>query len=288
MIYGNTFLKEEYEYINISAVEVKSFLNELSKIEIDQSIMEQYNTPFVYNEQFLFEATGIKKSDIDAKAKPAGQKIAKVIKEKGINAESKKDIKRIYDDFISELSKQASINIDSICGDINYKKNKDKYKISNIIKAAEVTLFASAINGLMLAILMCIVPHFANIILGCIVAPIVEETAKAVATKGGYAAEFAVVFNAFEFTSYVTKYSSVTGIITTRLKVVAMHCTTSIIHWLTSNEEIQKKLKLTKEEDKQKLKFLGRILGVLIHAGWNTIGTFKPEIIAPEIAKAVE
>lgn len=77
---------------------------------------------------------------------------------------------------------------------------------------------------------------------------------------------------------YVTSFAPVVGlvkIIKTRLLTVGMHLTSTIVHFLTTNKEIQKKLGLDKEEDKEKLSLIGFITGNLIHITWNSLSVFS-------------
>lgn len=109
----------------------------------------------------------------------------------------------------------------------------------------------------------------------CIIAPIFEENAKMIAIKGGFAKEFTIVFNTYEFTSYVKSIvlqgESLGVAIVLRTVVIGMHVTTTIIQYLKSNKQILDKIDSPEADDNLKAQMTGHIIGVLIHSAWNSM-----------------
>ena len=108
--------------------------------------------------------------------------------------------------------------------------------------------------------------------------PIIEDGAKAIAVRGEYGAVYNVIFNAFEFSSYISMFSlnrySIGKGILVRIPAIAMHSINTFIQYLTTNEKFQKILHINKddEESKKKLRVIGQILSTLIHAIYNSLG----------------
>jgi len=248
---------EDYEE-DITSEQIKELIESLSfaNISEDNYIIEEYITESANSKQL---------SKAKKLSKETGEKIGNTIKEKGLTKESKKSIAKIYDDFIVSLKN----NINEIIVPDNLVKKVDsgEYTAENIKRAIGLTLACICFNEIMIWALSIIIPIGGGLIARGIVCPFVEETAKAIALKGKYSKEFTVIFNISEFSLYVIR--GVNPLL--RLIPVGMHITTTLVQYFTSDEKIQKKLGLDKEEDKEKLTFIGRIVAYLIHSAYNTI-----------------
>ena len=271
-LYGKNYFISEDDLV-VTPEQIKTLIETFEKIN-DQIVIEStYNIDdlFIFKDPILQEATQlVDKQKLKSQCKIVGDKISKVIKEEGITRSSKVAIRKIYDDFIENISKTIKIVIP--------EAYMGKYDVNKITRAITLFIFLTIVSTISLIVLSTLFgPAVGNILLIAIVGPIIEETAKAVAIKGGYTVEFTVVFNACEFTEYTLMYGPIMGfakMVGLRTIVIGMHCTTTIIQFLTQNEWIQKKLKLNKPEDQEKLTFIGRIIGNLIHILWNSVSVF--------------
>ena len=149
---------------------------------------------------------------------------------------------------------------------------KSKDFAENIFLSICLTFFACAINTMADVFLSLLFgPVLGTIASTIIVAPIVEEMMKNIAIKDKYDNEFLIVFNAAEFTMYVTRMvkdgmslGAAAGI---RLIPIIMHITTTKVQKLIIN----KKDKNTDPELQSKLA-LGT--GILIHSVYNALVSF--------------
>ena len=116
-------------------------------------------------------------------------------------------------------------------------------------------------------ILETVFGHVGYVITITVAGPIIEEFAKQISIKGGFAVEFTALFNSSEILLYTYQFGNLHGvknIVITRLKVALMHLSTTIIQWISNNAEA------LGIENKEKASVIGNILGVLIHAYWNS------------------
>lgn len=123
-------------------------------------------------------------------------------------------------------------------------------------------------------------PKIYEILVGVIAAPILEESAKQIALRGGFQKEFLVIFNTLEFTEYVIIYAPIVGLIkifAARLMAVGLHITTTIVQWISMNKEFQKKVMRDPNDPKEKaeLEGMGLATGMMIHALWNLVATIS-------------
>ena len=118
-------------------------------------------------------------------------------------------------------------------------------------------------------------PAVGGTIYAIIGAPIIEEASKSIAVKGGFEKEYMIVFNSYEFTSYVVQMTAI-GIpiidsILLRGAVVGMHNFTTYINKLFSTEEFRKKFKIKDTKDaKDQATLCAYTIGTLIHVSWNS------------------
>lgn len=205
---------------------------------------------------------------------------ANVIKKDGVNKKSKDKINKYWNDQVEALAGKISVEADN---DIltKFADNKDfqKYLKDNKsvsktkIKQALILLCRVLLASIIISLIMQILLGPVGTILDAVLcAPIIEESAKVISVKGGYTVEFALVFNIFEFSSYVIA-NPTPSFAKVRLVVVGMHLTTTLIHYLADHPELLKKVKLDKivkvDEGKPKNVVLGFFLGWLIHTTWN-------------------
>lgn len=260
VIYGNIFYKEPEIDINITPEQVQKISEYCLSLDIN-----------IDNILPLTEA-GIRKMKLENKDKikskvdDFGKEITETIKEKGINksviAELGRKLKSFYEDIADLISDSDIPGLE--VG--NYDLNK--------IRQSWILLFyVSIINTLFIIILTGLFGNIGRGLAIWLCAPLVEEGAKQISIRGKFATEFAVVFNMYEFSTYVLQMT-MGGInpikaIKVRLFPVFMHLSTTIIQYISNNKDILKKLGLDKEEDADKISFIGNVIGVLIHCTWN-------------------
>ena len=267
---------ENYEDGDISSAQIEKLIESIS---FDYTILNDY----VLEEYILEGANSKELSKVKKLSEDTGKKIGKTIKEDGLTKESKKTIAKIYDDFLESL--KNSIDEIAVSDNLLKKVDSGEYTLENIKRAVALTVACICVNTVTLTALNLILPFVGQLIAIGIVCPFFEEAAKSIAIKGKYAKEFTIVFNATEFAMYV--HRGVNPLI--RLLPVGMHITTTLVQYFTSNEKIQKKLGLDKEQDKEQLTLIGRIVAFIIHSGWNTILGVLPIIkFVTTISKAVE
>lgn len=228
-------------------------------------------------ESYLLEAAtpkcdlskfGIKNAP--AQVSKASNEIAKTIKTNGVNSETTKKIHNI----VSDLFKNLADCIDESVISIN-PKLKDLDDKRNLAKAITLFIFNIVINSICASVLGLLLGQFGTNLVVCLAAPLIEEACKAIAVKGGFSKEFTIVFNSYEFTSYVTKNAIVYGlikIIKIRLAALTMHLVNTAIHNLAESKEFKGKLGI-KENDKDandKCTFAAYIITSLIHVSWNS------------------
>ena len=132
---------------------------------------------------------------------------------------------------------------------------------------------ASVIAQLCLNILFGLAGQYISAI---VCAPLIEESAKQISIRGGFKTEFFMVFNTLEFTEYVISYTPFLGLIKTvvaRLAAVGLHAVTTIVQYMYTNKEFQKKVMKDPKDPREKaeLEAMGLGAGMIIHALWNTM-----------------
>lgn len=228
-------------------------------------------------EQYILEAAtpkcdlsrfGIKNAP--AQVSKASNEIAKTIKTNGVNSETTKKIHNIISDLFKDLA--DSIDETIISADHKLKDLDDK---RNVAKAITLFIFNLVINTICANVLGLLLGQFGLTLVVCLTGPLIEEACKAIAVKGGFSKEFTIVFNAYEFTSYVTQNAIVYGlirIVKIRLAALTMHLVNTAIHNLAESKEFKGKLGI-KEDDKDandKCTFAAYIITSLIHVSWNS------------------
>ena len=216
-----------------------------------------------------------KKFNIDNRAvkqqiKPEVSRIKQDINKNGISsfASGARGVSRVISD--------ALLNSDSFMDSIaKYVNEDDQPKIA---KAVRLLIFVLIISAILQLIALLAFGTAGNTIVSTIIAPIIEDGAKAIAVRGEYGAVYNVIFNAFEFSSYISMFSlngySIGKGILVRIPAIAMHSINTFIQYLMTNEKFQKILHINKddEESKKKLRVIGQILSTLIHAIYNSLG----------------
>lgn len=288
---NNIFFEEAFSFtdfdnLEYTAEEVNNFIDSFSNNFKSSAI---FNESYYYN--YLNEAAiknsssdlrklGIQNSDI--KIKKAGQDIVNTIKKDGITKESRKKIHNIISDLFQDLADQLSY-------DKRYDKNGQLQKIptDKLKRSIFLLLWVIIINTLaniVLSLLFSGIPIVVTTITCVIVAPLVEESAKIISVKGHFDKEFFIVFNAYEFSSYVISGSASVAmfrslgfkdigflnVIRGRLAAVGMHGVNTVIHKIFDSDKFKEKFKLTDKDAKDKATLLSFIIGVIIHGTWNT------------------
>lgn len=260
VIYGNMFYKEPEININITSEQVQKISEYCLSLDID------IDNILPLTEAGIGKMKLENKDKIKSKVDDFGKEITETIKEKGINKSVIAEIGRKLKTFYENIAKLISES------DIDGLEVGD-YDLNKIRQAWVLTFYVSIINTLFIIVLSGL---FGNIGRGLAVwfcAPLVEESAKQISIRGKFATEFAAVFNTYELSTYVMNMT-MNGInpikaIKTRLFPVFMHLSTTIIQYISNNKDILKKLGLDKEEDADKISFIGNVIGVLIHCTWN-------------------
>ena len=266
---------------SISLNEFVEFCNILNNDVIEESFKDNLND--IKNKLFSKIDSTIeslssdicKKFNIDNRAvkqqiKPEVSRIKQDINKNGISsfASGARGVSRVISD--------ALLNSDSFMDSIaKYVNENDQPKIA---KAVRLLIFVLIISAIVQLIALLAFGSAGNIIVSTIIAPIIEDGAKAIAVRGEYGAVYNVIFNAFEFSSYISMFSlnrySIGKGILVRIPAIAMHSINTFIQYLTTNEKFQKILHINKddEESKKKLRVIGQILSTLIHAIYNSLG----------------
>lgn len=274
-IYGKDIF-EECDIVNISPETIQEMINYFG--QFDYAINEAVINPTeILTKIFTKLNVAQNKQKIITNAiKSTSSDIINNIMKNGINKQSRS--------FIAEKMSDLKSYILDILGNVEYDMLEfANYDANKIIKSFVLVLLVSIANSIVIVLCTTLFPGVGTFIAYAIVAPIFEELCKAVSIKGEFTAEFAVVFNALEMSQYVTGIVANGGklidAVKIRLRAVGMHLTTTIIQWITSNKKIMEKLNID-ENDKDKISFIGQLLGTIIHGIWNGLAvtdnaTFK-------------
>ena len=268
-IYGNSILNE-FDISASKITELSNFCNNQSIEESVQVITESMDFSVFEKMGFNSRSISIIKSNIIS----TSSNIVKTIKQEGITKNSKSKILSYYNNFFNEISSALSSFDTNIIIDIFGKD----YNVDRAKNALIIFIFVIIVGNLISSILSILLGPIGNIVCTVIASPIIEEISKQSAIRQGCTAEYTILFNIFEFSMYVSMFAPTAGlvrIVKTRLLTVGMHLTSTIIQFLTTNKEIQKKLRLDKNEDKEKLSLIGYITGNLIHITWNYLSVFS-------------
>lgn len=257
------------------------YQREFSKEKLNNIIVSESSTYEVLTEsniiqkymEFLMEL-GLNYGNFVNECSSCATKISSIIREKGLNSESEKEIISIFERTIEKVG-EIFLDPNKIKDKAN-KLNAGFEKIKASYKVLILVIFVNTTVDLVLSLL------FGRLIgrslTAIIVAPIVEEISKSIAIKGGFVQEYTLVFNVHELSNYVKLYGKVVGfakMITIRLKCVLLHLTTTILQWLTVNKDILKKCGVN-PDDTDTVNFIGRIIAIFIHTTWNFLAAFSP------------
>lgn len=197
----------------------------------------------------------------------AATEIAIVIKKNGLTETSKESIAHIYNKHLNGIVKFSDEYLHF--SELEFEEY-DANKISKSIMLVVAVIICNTVFNDIAYILFG--PVMGHILTAVIAAPFFEEGAKAVATRGGYALEFGVVFNACEASMYIRRYAPLVGlkrIVGIRLFCAGFHFVTIAIHVLGDIPEVRKILNLDTEEGAEKLSFIAHVVSVLLHGMWN-------------------
>lgn len=271
MIYG-TLIKEGFGDINIPPEQIQNLIESFQDVQIEDMLLEGDMKDFITAE-FKLVPNAI------VKITRCAEDIVKTIKWEGISKESIDEIivriNKMWDDLASGFDPVTILDYEGA----------SKYDPNKLIKATTLLFWVFAFNSLFSITLNLLFGRAGYLIFVCLIAPIMEESAKQISIRGKFQAEFAFVFNVFEFTNYITSVKQQAKIaggkvvksdfmkyVGVRLSVVVMHISTTFIQWLTQNPKIQKMLNIDSKEDKAKAAAIGQLIGILIHASWNFVG----------------
>ena len=283
--YTDEFLQEN-EIKDISPEQIQEickYMNLITPSLLEETDLAEYVsvlTEDVKADNFKYEKVGLNSGKVKSAINKTAKQSADIIKKEGLNSKSKSKIVTLYKDMLNSIEE---FNVDYILGIPDSKKEElAKHEPTKLKKAAVLLIEVILIHDILSTLFSILFgPIAANIILGVIIAPITEESAKALSIKGGYEKEFFLMFNILECGSYVMR-SMILGVpfknaLRARLICVGMHLTNTIIQWLSRNEKIQKALKLNieDEEDKETCGMIGQMIGWFIHTIWNLLASFS-------------
>ena len=260
MIYG-TVVQEYY----VTSEEVQSICRSSYSLEETKSknLMDLYMDWIINNAELG--------ADIGLYVRKCGDDIGEIIKKEGLSPKTIQKIQFRFNDLWQDIG--HSFQTTKMFDDNKKFAGMDRNLLINAFTLTCLTALVTTIEIIVLAALFGDVVGTNIAVVVC--APINEETCKQIAIKGGFLKEFLVVFNTYEFSSYVAQYASVTGlgkIVLARTLAVGMHLTTSLVQWLSNNKNIQQMLGIEKDPDKQKkLSIMGKTIGTLLHGLWNGI-----------------
>lgn len=269
MIYANEnkVVSNNYDWVefDISPQQIREMCDYFSRFYImNESYLHEAKSPDdildeIGDHLLKFFDDGAEVADIVVET---ADHISRVIRQRGLNKTSME----IIDDVMSKafVDMTNSFNV----RDAAFLKFK-YYDANDIRKSMKLLLYVYIINSIFSMVLVMLLGPLGNWLGAVIVAPIVEESAKRIAITGKFGKEFAVVFNAFEFAMYVTRFDSVDKIIAIRGICVGMHLITFIINWISQNTKLLKMLHLDREKDEKQVSNIGYILGIFIHSLWN-------------------
>lgn len=262
MIYKNSTTISDWVDFNITPEQIQEMTNILSTI--DESYLYESKSSNdilddIGNHLNKFFEDGIDISKVIAKT---SDQIIRTIKLKGLNKSSIEEVDAIMSKAFIDMTDSFAVR------DAAYLKFK-YYDANNIRKSMKLLLYVYILNSVFNMVLSTLLGPIGNIITCVIIAPIVEESAKRISITGKFGKEFAITFNAFEFTSYVINFSGVDKIIAIRAVVVGMHLITFIINWIANNTGLLELLHLDKEKDEKQISNIGYLVGIFIHSIWN-------------------
>lgn len=283
-IYGYGYMNEKYlDQINISPKQISSIFELNEEIVTNENGIDDFlwRTNTIFFEKF---GLGLSRSMGDIKDCIAN--CIDIVKTNGVGKQSTDKISLAIEDLVQSMAE--NINVESM---IKEYPELGKYDKAKIIQSIILTIHVCVCNTIAMYILIALSGF--NVIVGqalsaVIVAPINEEMGKRIAIKGGFQAEYQVVFNIVEASQYIltmmgpgivgnpfAKKISFIQALKVRIFPILMHITTTIVQFLTQNKAIQTKIGLTKPEDKAKLSNLGYLIGMLIHGTWNFLAVIN-------------
>lgn len=269
-VYGRSILESNIEITAEQINELCLFFNntELTESYIEETVNNSFDVT-----GFFFKLGVQNPYLIQNCLKDSATQIANTIKNEGITESSRKHIattiRECYDNVLDILKSTDT----PIPDNSSYDKNKLKNGLVLVVADILINTLCNLILTLLLG------PHIGRLATVIIVGPIVEELSKQLAIRGGFSVEYTFMFNFYEASSYVINMTMMKiplkNAIRGRLLCVGMHLTNTIINALSLNKNVQKKLNIEKEEDKDKLALIGNLTGLLIHMTWNTLASFS-------------
>ena len=269
---NNILFNESFE---ISAKEINKITNGFN---ISNSLLEAQIDSLLEASQTKFDKFGLNSSKMNSTIKKYGTEIGKTIKEEGITKSSRSKIADLFDKAYNDIERFNENKLGVNLTDAEKEKLK-KFDNANVLKSIGLIL-EIIISQLFCTIILSIIfgPAIGNFLVVTFVAPITEETAKSIAIKNKYATEFTVIFNIFEASGYIIGLKGAgvpfANALRTRILAVGMHISTTIVEWLSTNPKVLEKLGIDKddEEAKKKTRFIGQVIGMIIHFAWNLAG----------------
>ena len=259
-----------YHYSNIkfSPEEVQHICEDCKNIQL--SISESYIIESTIPKINL-DKLGIK--NLDIKIKDMANTIANIIRSNGIDSDTSAQIYNIISDFFMYCAKSIDRSV------LKSFPNLSNLDQKNVIKGITLTILDALINTMICDVLTLLLGPMGNVIWVCIAAPIVEESSKQIAVKGGFSKEYTIAFNTLEFSLYVSRFSGkipIMNLIRTRALGVGMHVVNTAIHNLFNSDKFRKQFHIDNTKDnKDKCTFISFIICTLIHVSWNTASKFS-------------
>ena len=260
-----SFHQYDFDYFNEAFKDIPS--NVASKIS---------STLKTKTKSLLKEICGKCKSDfrfIEKDVDKVLNDVGEDIKKNGLTSSVSSGMKSL-----SRIITNLLLKSDELMQDIADKLDLNMYGIQGKIANSLYLLFVVLLTSFCVeTILVFLFRGAGSIITMTIVGPLIEEGAKQVAARNGYAEVYNVIFNIFEFGGYVRLYVSqgakLGKAVFVRLLSVGMHSVNQFIAWASDNPEIGKKLgfKFDTEEDRQKNRSIAMGIQWAIHMAWNVV-----------------
>lgn len=249
-------LDEEY-YNNIKFL----YLNESSseKYKKNEEISKRNNAAFM-----MYISGFSTRWYILRECSNCAKEIVNIIKKYGINDIAKDKCAHAFNKSMEKCVKILDYN-----RLYKHLENKGIYEQSdNFRKSFDLLFLVCMVNTIELNILLLFGPI--GMFLGCaVLGPINEEIGKQISIRGGFAKEYYIVFNAFEFTSYVLGGTSPI----LRVPALVLHGITTAVQICHNNPNLLGVDPKDAQKIKERSSFNGTLIGILIHGTFNGILT---------------
>lgn len=253
---GCMSLDEEY-YNNIKFLYLSESSSE--KYKKNEEIAKRNNAVFMMYIS-IFDTRG----HVLRECSKCAKEIVNIIKKYGINDIAKDKCAHVFNKSMEKCVKILDYN-----RLYKHLEKKGIYEQSdNYRKSFDLLFLVFMVNTIELNILSLFGPI--GMFLGCaVLGPINEEIGKQISIRGGFAKEYYIVFNAFEFTLYVLGGTSPI----LRVPALVLHGITTAVQICHNNPNLLGVDPKDAQKVKERSSFNGALIGILIHGSFNGILT---------------